>query len=76
MHSPLGYLRHEPLGGHPEVGDDPGLFQALAAASSGPGPSQPHAAPFSVKLDGAVLLLVKVPVKPTVTVPRAGMVPL
>jgi len=29
-----------------------------------------------VKLEGAVLLLVKVPVKPTVTVPRAGMVPL
>jgi hypothetical protein len=44
----------------------PGVRHPAAAA-------QPQALPFSVKADGAVLLLVKVPVKPIVTVPPGGI---
>ena len=41
--------------------------QAVVRVPDGAAQSQPL--PFSVKADGEVLLLVKLPVKPTVTVP-------
>ena len=62
--APAGALPIELLIG--AVRAQPGVRPTAAAA-------QPQALLFSVKAHGAVLLLVKVPVKPTVTVPPGGI---